>query len=1258
MQQRVDDLKSAIRAKNPNIAPEQTDRLIDSLPLDKLERIPFDSLPRVLEAMESLDQGKPFRIFTEDVHSDSDRELSLYFVGYDHSYLFSILTGVLASTYFDIREGSLLTSRPLEGKRIAVDFFSGVLTPDMDIRQWSGKIENLLTEFYILVEKTEGKNAKKNAGRDAVQQRIIELVTRSLSRAGVGNDSILIPIHLKIEQKKRCTGIEIKSFDTPFFLYSLSTVLNLHYLRIEYVRIKTMRGRLIDYIEFTDHRGQPITQERILNRIRLSILISKQFTFFLDRAPDPAKALQRFDSLIQDVQQLEAADDFREMLASPDFHSELARLLGTSDFIWEDFIRIQRDSIFPIIKSINKSRLLSSEPEQIENKLQTAMEKAGEGKEGEALNEFKNRENFLIDMDHILVRDLDFFFLSSRLSALADAVVRQAWSLGWKAMVEKYGTPRTAGGLAARWAVFGLGKLGGQALGYASDLELICVFADNGHSDGKKPLSNREFFERFFKYSATLVNAKKEGIFHVDLRLRPYSRNGPVAVKLDKFDEYFRAGGKAHSAERLALVRMRHIAGNRELATQCIRIRDHIVYESDSIIISELRQLRKVQLSEKLVDDRINVKFSPGALVDLEYNVQILQIIHGRKNESLRTPGIHNALETLNTLGTLDSRETGAMVAAYRFHRNVINGLRMLRGNAEDLFLPHASSREFRHLARRIGYKSSGELSEAHQLLIDFETHSAAIRSFVERHLGRDAIPGARRLTVVDMVLNEVSDPAEREEFFRSQGFSDSRKAAVNLNRIASLDSREPSGGGTFIQLAILAWDRICNSPDPDMALNNWEQFSSRLAEPAEHFRQLLSQPRRMDILFGLFASSQFLADSLIQNPEFLLWPTNPDAVMKPRTQIEMEPDMRDQAAMSSDRADWLNRLRTTRKKEIIRIGVRDIALGVKIEEIMGEISFLARSCTEVALQEVWKRGAYESNPSKLCVLAFGKLGSWELNYSSDIDLLCIYETTAQSKRETEIREFTQVFRELVQDLNDFTQEGQAYRVDMRLRPYGVSGPLVSSVQSTLEYYEKNASPWEFQALIKLKPIAGNLALGEKFLEKLKPLFQKTWERHDPREIIRSMRQKSIGHHIGGTGSDIQNPDFTVGEGFDVKHDRGGIRDIEFFIQGMQMIHSSRHQIFLTGNSLRAIQLLLGSKLITSELAHKLTEYYTLFRRVEHYLQLAHNRQQHRLPTETAELSKLASCLAPDKTSEMFYRYFTNALREVHRNYREFIISR
>jgi glutamate-ammonia-ligase adenylyltransferase len=415
----------------------------------------------------------------------------------------------------------------------------------------------------------------------------------------------------------------------------------------------------------------------------------------------------------------------------------------------------------------------------------------------------------------------------------------------------------------------------------------------------------------------------------------------------------------------------------------------------------------------------------------------------------------------------------------------------MLRGNARDLFLPDESHMEYRYLARRIGYQRKEGRTEAEQLRIDFETHSARVRNFVERHLGREAIPGETSGSIVDLVLSDSLSENLIAQVLSTGGIRNIQRGLVNLHSLGGTGQQRD----IFAQVIVLAWDQIRTTSDPDMALNNWEQFVRPLKNPNLHFNQLLSQPKRMELLMKLFSSSQFLSETLIQNPGFFRWITDPQVVGKARDQIRMEEDLRSEAVLAENRTDWLNRLRRFRKREILRIGLRDIGLGVKIEEIMGEISFLARACCEVSLEQVWKRLDLPPGPeaSSFVVCAFGKLGGWELNYSSDIDLLGVYQPKGEHRTEEEEMGYTKVFRSFVQDLTDFTQEGQAYRIDLRLRPHGASGPIISTLPSFVEYYRSQGDLWEHQALIKMKPIAGNLSIGEIALDRIKPDYMTRW---------------------------------------------------------------------------------------------------------------------------------------------------------------------
>ncbi len=1170
------------------------------------------------------------------------------------------------------------------------------------------------------------------AGRRMVAERVADRLASLQASEGLA----LAPISIDEELNEQgLTRMQVRSADTPFFLYAMSNALSLHNVSIERVSIETVGDEIRDVFDIsaaTPGGGPaPIRDRTQLDRIRLSILLTKQFTFVLDRAPDPYEALARFDKLIQDLG--DESEDMLHLFSDRELQQELAMLLGASDFVWEDFVRRQREQLLPMLERIEQHELLSYDELEVEARLREAISSGSIDERVDALNEFKDRQSFLIDLDHMLSSDVDFFFLSRRLTTLADAVIRAALDLAWEETTARYGIPRTAAGIPARYAAFGLGKLGGSALGYASDLELLFLYSDSGDTDGvapavsgsrpetsqksrgtdapeqptgesstpaeAKPVQNSEFFEQLFRTAVRMIRARREGIFQTDLRLRPYGEDGPLAVKLERFVEYYTADGPAHSAERIAMTRLRHIAGDTEFAERTIRIRDEILYQRDSVSIPAVRELRKTQLDEKLDGTRLNAKFSPGGLVDLEYNVQILQITHGRHNPALRCPGIHEALAGLRDEGTISDEDTEAIIAAYRFLRRLINGLRMLRGNAQDLFMPEEDSAEYAHLARRIGYRRGGELSETGQLKVDVETHTAIVRGFVERYLGADAIPGEVEGGPADLVLSPSLSPERRSEILARAGIRDPERAFANIRAIAGYSDDDAA----FSRLLVLAWDPLRRVADADMALNNWERFVRACPSPSGHFADVLAQPQRLDILFTIFGSSQFLSEILASDTDIFSWITTRETVETRFSDAALSRALRaDRRAVAGHGHDaWLSALRRFRKRHILRIGTRDICLGESLQVVTGEIASLARATVKVALEAVWCRinGHCEVNaeasterdaqtehqpeksntasrdqtgnapdatglnasPRRLAVFAFGKLGGAELNYSSDIDLLAVYEP---SGAEGELGTYTTVVRELIRDLADFTTEGQCYRVDMRLRPHGIAGSLVIPADRALDYYRNEAGLWEKQALLKLSQVAGDPAVGRRFREGIRQLFADASDPDDIRRGVAHLRALAVEQNSTSTSRLLARtrpgpPSTPTARlaGTDIKNGEGGIRDIEFSVQVLQLTHAHKSPQLVMGNTLDALEALDAAGVISSDRAVMLARWYSMLRKVEHFLQLYGDRQLHTIPSDDRSRERLAGSVGGGAEPGEFFETLAETMQNARSFYREVVES-
>jgi glutamate-ammonia-ligase adenylyltransferase len=412
--------------------------------------------------------------------------------------------------------------------------------------------------------------------------------------------------------------------------------------------------------------------------------------------------------------------------------------------------------------------------------------------------------------------------------------------------------------------------------------------------------------------------------------------------------------------------------------------------------------------------------------------------------------------------------------------------------------------------------------------------------------------------------------------------------------------------------------------PDPDMALNNVERF---LATPggAQQLPALLqSRARSLEFLLQLLSTSQYFSDLLVANPDDLdmlrvpLRRSPSQAEMQAQLQAEVDPAFEDSAVLRA--------FRRFRQRQTLRIGTNDIIRDRPLEEITRDISRVADASLEVAmataLRTIGNRFGQphtgEGLPARCVVLAFGKLGGEELNYSSDIDLMFVYddEGATRGRRVTHVGNeefFGRVVTEVVRLLSVPTDRGQAYRIDLRLRPEGQHGPLARSLASTLSYYDTLGRTWERQALIKVRPVAGDLELGEQFLRAIEPFVYRKYlsfaEINEIKALKRRIEQKASRAGTSDT---------------EVKTGHGGIRDVEFSIQFLQLLNGGDLPDVRQRNTLLAMQALERAGCLTDQEYHFLDDAYRFLRKTEHRLQLLFDLQTHRLPGQIDELRKLA----------------------------------
>ena len=438
-------------------------------------------------------------------------------------------------------------------------------------------------------------------------------------------------------------------------------------------------------------------------------------------------------------------------------------------------------------------------------------------------------------------------------------------------------------------------------------------------------------------------------------------------------------------------------------------------------------------------------------------------------------------------------------------------------------------------------------------------------------------------------------------------------------------DLRDLAGRGLPLRLVARLAEQLDSAlprcPDPGMALTNLERFVAASPTPEATLEALATNPRAAEIAVQLFSTSQFFSELMIRDPGLLDW-------------LRAGADRRDRETLIGDLwADLAGAptedarrlaLRWFRLREILRIGYNDIVRDLPLELITLDLSHLADACVEVACRLARRQaearhgspGGRDGRAARFVVLALGKLGGEELNYSSDIDLIFLYDVEGQTdgpKPVSNAEFFARLGGEMVRFLSDHTGLGVAYRVDMRLRPEGDQGPLARSLPSTLGYYQTSGRTWERQALIKCRPIAGDLDLGRDFLEAITPFVYRRYLSAAEIGEIKAMKRRIEQRTVSAGTAEVE-----------VKTGHGGIRDVEFVVQFLQLLHGGEYPEVRHANTLVALSKLEAVGCLTAEERGIMVDTYRFLRRVEHRLQTMFDRQTHEMPRAKEEQRTLA----------------------------------
>jgi glutamate-ammonia-ligase adenylyltransferase len=804
-------------------------------------------------------------------------------------------------------------------------------------------------------------------------------------------------------------------------------------------------------------------------------------------------------------------------------------------------------------------------------------------------------------MMHVIARDLgglaDLNEVMQTMTALAEECVRFALRHLDPWLTQAHGPPLGGqSGRAQSLLVVAMGKLGGGELNVSSDIDLIFLYAEEGRTEGPRIVSNHEYFTRLGR---RLINAlgefTSEGyVFRVDMRLRPYGDSGPLAMSLEMLENYLHTQGREW--ERYAWVKAREITG--QAVDELTALVTPFVYRRhlDFSAIASLRELHgQIRAEVKRRDLHDDIKLGPGGIREIEFVTQVFQIVRGGHDAGLRLRPTLATLACLAQRQLLPADAVEQLSAAYVFLRNLEHRLQYL-DDQQTQMLP-AGAGDLAAVARAMGFP------EATQLRAELERHRACVTRHFEAVFAGAAGNGEHPL---EGLWTGTIAGDEAQTRLRALGYEDPARVLERLHDLragAAYRRMSASTQARVDKLVPRLLELAAQFEHPGTTLERLARVLQSIGRRESYLALLLEYPGALGRLAALAAASPWAADYLAQHPVLLDELISQEAFEAPdRTSLaaQLRQEL-DEAAGNTERQ--MDLLRHFKQVQTLRLLSQDLAGTLPLETLSDHLSDLACLILGAVLRLAWQglRTRHCEQP-RFTVVGYGKLGGKELGYASDLDLIFLYDDEHPDAADN----YARLSQRINTWLTSFTPAGALYETDLRLRPDGASGMLVSRLDAFAEYQRSKAWVWEHQALTRARFVAGDPAIGTGF-EQLRVAILRL-----PRALpalsaeIQEMRSRMLAGHPNTSGL------------FDIKHDRGGIVDVEFIVQYLVLGFAHRHAE-LTGNigNLALLKLSGSLSLIPGSLATAVHHSYREFRRMQHALRLQ-GEQYARVPKERA----------------------------------------
>ena len=929
---------------------------------------------------------------------------------------------------------------------------------------------------------------------------------------------------------------------------------------------------------------------------------------------------------------------FEEVNGSLDAEKKkILRIVSShSRFLGNSIIRNPRTlSILANEKSLAKKRTLSAHRGPLRTIVKNSQDPA---RLSEKLKEYKYKE-----LCRIIYREIkgicEFRCTLEEISDLAIAIVRAVLDFYRQSM---------QGAKEFEFVVLGMGKLGGRLLNLSSDIDLIYLYR------------NEQYSEEILRLSSSITKAISSisaggFLYRVDLGLRPGGNMSPVAVSIDgALEHYFHW---AETWERAVLLKAAPIAGDLDLGSEFIKEVEPVVYRKllDYESIDDLKSMKERLESLRKKND---VKLGQGGIREIEFFVQVTQLVNGGAVKKFR--GLHNTLDGLATMaesGFITQSVEQEMSRCYLFLRKVEHSIQLWEERQTHM-IPEDEAALSR-ISARMGFDSNADFMTAYE-----EITSLVLKNYRDlffkpgmevEEKGKEFWEDAE-FTATDDIDHEEASVSLRFFIFQLllEGNMDREEAVVSLQNLGfqSPDTAadiilrllDPKRAGLTEKGRMLSkkvvpafLSEILKQSAPDTTLLNLDRFLSGLGSRMSVYALLNENPEIISLLTKTFSRKGMLSDFLIRHPEYLDSVILKDVAGFYDSKESMDAALREEVHSQEFFEDKLNALRSFKHTESLKLCFRELSGDLDPLYVGKYLSMVADvvmdSSLEMAREDLRVSPEKKELLKNMIVLGLGKLGGEEMSYTSDLDIIFIYEGDDHEL-------FSKYGQRFISNLSVYTSESFCYKVDLELRPSGNSGTLVTSLDAFAEYHASSALMWERQALVKARVVAGNRELGKKAMKIIDKFVYSSSLAEDFHKEIYRLRAR--------IENELSNEDEST---FNLKSGKGGIIDIEFLVQMLQLAHGRENPDIRTANTMDAIRALDSAGFIESVESEALTKGYIFLRRMGNMLSLLSERAKNEISQDDFERMAEEFGLSGGDSLRIKYLRVTEEVRVIYDKY-------